>query len=334
MKLVAPSFWQKRGLIAQLLRPLRWLYSTIVTIRRFSKHSHKISVPVICVGNLTMGGSGKTPIAIALRDWFSINTENTQIAFLTRGYKGKQKAPLLVDLDIHTAKDVGDEALILAEYEPTWVAQNRFAGAQKAVENGAQLLIMDDGLQHLTLQQDIRFVVVDGSYGFGNELVFPAGPLRESLHAGLERADALIIVGEDRYQIKERFTKTLPIFQAYFTPLIWEDEDPLYSWKDQKIIAFAGIGHPQKFYDFLMKQDCNVIDFKAFPDHHTFKRKELDKLWQSAEEQRALLVTTQKDFVRLPHEFQDKVKVCHIWAEFAEPRALDHFLREKMAHVQ
>jgi tetraacyldisaccharide 4'-kinase len=320
MQLITPSFWQKRGLWAQILRPVSCLYAGSLRIYRALSRPRKVSVPVICIGNLTVGGSGKTPVALAFADYV-VDYLKKKAVFLTRGYGGTQVDPLLVDPLRHSVAEVGDEALLLAQRAPTWVARNRLKGAMAAIQNGASVLIMDDGFQHFTLYQDIKCIVVDGAYGFGNGYVLPAGPLREKPETRLQHADALIIIGEDHHQIGQRFGQDKPIFYADVTA----DFLP-----KGRLVGFAGIGYPQKFYDFLKKQGCTVVDFQPFPDHYLYSHADLCLLQEKAKTLDASLVTTAKDFVRLPADFKPCVQVCTIKVIFKEVSSLHQFLKEKL----
>ncbi len=332
MKLVAPKFWYHKNLWARLLYPLGVLYGFVANIRRKLGRPQKVSPIVICVGNITMGGSGKTPVALALGNLLKENLEfsDSEIAFVTRGYGGSNLGPILVNPALHNQAEVGDEALLLAKTQAVWVARNRYQGAYEASKIGAKILILDDGLQHYSLHQEIKFLVVDGKLGFGNEYVFPAGPLRESLRQGLRHIDAIIIVGPDCQNIMHRFQTIKPVFQAFIKPR----PETAEVFKITNILAFAGIGYPQKFQQFLLNHKFNLVDFQSFPDHYHYKEKDLIQLKHKAETCQATLVTTEKDYVRLPDDFKPYVRVCGIYAEFQEPKILLNFIKDKLDNGQ
>ncbi|MDI2112762.1 tetraacyldisaccharide 4'-kinase [Commensalibacter nepenthis] len=298
----APSFWQKNPptLMARALTPFS-LITQWITKRRLSKLQWKASVPVICCGNLTVGGTGKTTIALELGKYFQLEYK---IAFLTRGYKRKNRTtdPVLVNPTFHTVEDVGDEALLLAQHAPTWVAANRAESAQAAIQNGAELLIMDDGFQNPTLYQDMPLLVIDGATGFGNYKALPAGPLRESFDDGLSRAKACILIGDDQTNILKILPKNMLVFQSFL-----EMDQSIEEYSGKSVIAFAGIGRPDKFFDALIDNQLHLIEKKSFPDHHFYSSIELEQLLLLKHHYQIPLVTTPKDYVRLPSVFQSHV---------------------------
>ncbi|MGD9638189.1 MAG: tetraacyldisaccharide 4'-kinase [Alphaproteobacteria bacterium] len=297
----APIFWQSQNITANILRPLGFLYNLGGILRRIISKPYKAPVPVICVGNLTVGGVGKTPVCIALSELLSKGISN--IFFLTRGYKGKLKN-ISVSTTAHNADTVGDEAVLLSRYAPTIVNQNRALGAKFAVDNGAKLLIMDDGFQNPHLYKDFSFVVIDGSQGFGNGFVLPAGALRESISIGLKRANAVIIIGEDKHNLSKMIKKfNLPIIHARMIL----NKSAINNLIASKVIAFAGIGIPQKFFDSLKNSKLELKETIAFPDHHKYSENELEKLVSKAKSIGAALVTTEKDYVKIPNAFKPNI---------------------------
>lgn len=287
----APEFWAADGPIPRLLSPLGALYGLAGKLRRATVTPVRLPIPVICVGNLTAGGTGKTPTALAIADLLA--KAGRKPAFLTRGYGGREAGPLLADPKRHDAESIGDEALLLAAAFPTIVARDRAAGGALAVEQGAKLLIMDDGFQNPALAKDFSLLVFDGGVGLGNGQIIPAGPLRESLAEGVARADLALIIGEDQTGLSQKLR--LPILTARLIP----DSADVASLKGKPLFAFAGIGRPQKFFDSLTQSGLDLRGTAAFPDHHRFSVLELADLREKARAAQAALVTTAKDFVRL-----------------------------------
>ncbi len=302
MQLKTPEFWSSKGLIARALQPAAWLYGIMARRHLRKSAGVKVDKPVICVGNLTVGGTGKTPMALLLGQM--LLAEGMRVHFLIRGYGGAAAAvPLQVDVSRHDFTKTGDEALLLATCSTCWVAADRVAGAQMAQAAGAEIIIMDDGFQNPSLHKDLSIVVVDGYYGFGNGMLLPAGPLRGRIEDGFARADAVVIVGKDRHGIAEILPPDMPLMRARIVPsgsLEWLKKEPL--------VAFAGIGRPQKFFAMLEEMGCDLREKIAFADHHKFTAAEMEKLVATAKSNKALLVTTQKDMVRISPEFHADIR--------------------------
>lgn len=309
----APAFWETDGPLARLLSPLGDLVAGVGRARRHHIQPAQCGRPVLCVGNLTAGGQGKTPTALALAGM--VRAEGAEPWFLTRGYGGSLAGPVRVAAD-HGSEEVGDEALLLAEAAPTIVSSDRAAGAALAVAGGAGAIIMDDGFQNPALHKDFSLVVVDGGSGFGNGRTIPAGPLREPVAEGLARAQGLVLIGPDRHGIAGRLPGTLPLFEATLEPVAPE------RFAGRAVVGFAGIGRPAKFFDTLDGCGAVILDRRAFPDHHRFTPSEIDDLLRSAEQRKAILVTTAKDHVRLPAEIRPRVEVLSVGLVFARPAAL------------
>ena len=272
---------------------------------------------VICVGNLTVGGSGKTPVAFALGDRLAVRGN---VVFLSRGYGGRLEGPLIVDPFRHTAREVGDEPLLLAGRHKTIVARNRADGARLADENRADYIVMDDGFQNFSLVKDFSLLVVDAESGFGNGKLIPAGPLREPVHSGLKRANAIILTGSGDPNLPP-FNG--PILRARFVP---ENLDHL---RGRKVMAFAGIGRPGKFFSMLASNSVELIGTREFPDHHMFIAREIVDLKRQAADSNALLVTTEKDFVRLESSQRDGIEPIAIHASF-DSSTIDSFFARPM----
>lgn len=271
-----------------------------------------LDVPVVCVGNLVMGGAGKTPVALALGEM--AKARGIPFAYLTRGYGGKLKGPVKVNARLHRARDVGDEPLLLAQVASTWVSHDRVAGARAAIEDGARAILMDDGFQNPSLCKDTAMLVFDGGVGIGNGEVIPAGPLREPFAEGVARATVAVIIGRDDTDIAKRLPENLPVIRAEMRPVAEKNT----AFIGKRVIAFAGIGRPQKFFDMLKTMDVELVSSEPFADHHYFTREEMDRLMRHADRADAQLVTTAKDFVRVPAYYQDKVQVVHAQLHFLD----------------
>ena len=235
----APEFWADDGAAARLLDPIGRFYGALGDFRRRLVTPTRVSVSVICVGNFTVGGAGKTPTTIAIARHLQSLGERPH--FLTRGYGGKERGPLQVDPDVHGADEVGDEPLLLARVAPTWVSADRVAGAKTAaIASGASHIVMDDGLQNPYLAKDLRLLVIDGATGFGNRRVLPAGPLREPLEQAFSRIDAAVVIGEDQAGVEALLPAALPRLSADLVP-----DGELDHLRDRPVLAFAGIGRPE-----------------------------------------------------------------------------------------
>ncbi|MFM2130484.1 MAG: hypothetical protein RL477_2030 [Pseudomonadota bacterium] len=314
----APEFWREGGAWPLLLAPAGFLYGLAGRAERAFTRPQKASVPVICIGNLTAGGNGKTPVAIAVAHVLAGAGRIPH--FLTRGYGGSAAGPLRVDAKAHGPAEVGDEALLLALSEPTWVARDRVAGAKAAAAAGARTVVLDDGFQDPRLAKDVSLVVADGEAGFGNGRIIPAGPLREDVAGGLRRASALVIVGADRWGVAAlaaRFAPNLPVLTARPEPA--PDAARLEA---TRVYGFAGIGIPEKFLATLREIGAEVAGFRAFDDHHPYTARDLALLRSEAAAKGARLVTTAKDAIRLPADARKEVDVVEVTARFADEAAL------------
>ncbi len=313
----APSFWEGPSLLSDLLRPLGGLYAAAGWLRQRAGRPRRAGAPVICVGNLVAGGAGKTPTVLALLA--RLQAQGRRPAALLRGYGGRQAGPLAVDPERHDAAEVGDEALLLAARAPTWVARDRLAGARAAAAAGAELLVTDDGFQNPRLAKDLSLLVIDGASGLGNGRVIPAGPLREPLARGLARADALVIVGPDRHGLARR-AGGKPVLGAALRP-----RGPA-ALRGRRLLAFAGIGRPAKFFATLEDLGAELVATAGFADHHPYTAAELDRLAAQAAAAGATLITTEKDALRLPAAHRAAVETLAVELVFAQPAALDRLL--------
>lgn len=292
----APSFWwREAGLAAAGLRPLASLYGAAAA-RRMRQPGARAAVPVVCIGDPTVGGGGKTPTAIALAHRLAAAGERP--VFLTRGYGGRLAGPVRVDLAAHAADEVGDEPLLLARNFPTVVARDRVAGARAAAGQGASVVVMDDGFQNPSLAKDFSILVIDAMRGLGNGEVFPAGPLRAPLRPQLERAHALLLIGSGDGGADVAATAAqigLPVFRGGLVPA----PDALDRLRSRPALAFAAIGNPAKFFRTLSEGGVALRERRAFADHHVYSPAEAEALLSDAARRGLQLVTTEKDYLRL-----------------------------------
>lgn len=331
MRLNTPRWWYRRDrkhgtVLRMLLTPAGWIWAA-TTKRRLARGAWvDAGAPVISVGNLTVGGSGKTPVAMeALR---LLRAAGVEAHALSRGYGGQLTGPVRVDPATHTAADVGDEPLMIAATAPAWISRDRVAGARAAVAAGATALVLDDAHQNPALKQALGLVVVDGEtrdeeWPFGDGSVFPAGPMREPLKVGLARADAVIVllptdVADVDPELREVFG-SLPVFVARLAP-----EGPPPTGPQ---VGFAGIAKPWKVERSLKAAGCDLVDFAAFPDHAAYAEGELKALADRAAVFEAGLVTTEKDWVRLPPEWRTRVASWPVRARFDDEAGLIELLR-------
>ncbi len=314
-----PEFWQQEDYTAALavaaLTPLGWLYGATVAWKAARTKPFPARAKVVCVGNLTAGGSGKTPVTIAIAHVLTERHRKTII--LTRGYGGKMRGPSFVDPAHDSFVETGDEALLLAGAAPVIVARDRAAGARLADDEHADVIVMDDGHQNFRLHKDLSIIVVDAETGFGNGHILPAGPLREDVRSGLSRAQAVILVGEGT-PILSGFTG--PVLRAKLVPV------DVVGLEGQRVLAFAGIGRPEKFFATLRALGAEIVEERAYEDHHAYTASEFARLRARAKSAEASLITTEKDFVRLtPAERQD-VRFIPVRAAFEDQAALDALL--------
>jgi len=310
----APGFWyQPFGVKAALLAPFGQFYRAGGMIRRAAAATPYLAkAPVICIGNVMAGGSGKTPVALTLARL--LTAQGAKPVFVTRGYGGQNKGPLRVDLNRHTATEVGDEPLLLARVAPCWIGCNRAAALREA-EKEATHILLDDGLQNPTIVKTTSFLVIDGSVGLGNGQIIPAGPLRETLGDALKRVNAAVIIGEDAQNLTPRLNRL--VFRAQLEPRL-SDDFP----RDKEFFAFAGIGRPEKFYASCREAGLNIVSTLDFPDHYMFTQKDLSAFAEHARVRKLQLITTEKDWVRLPPDFRPKVAVFPVELVFEDEKGL------------
>jgi tetraacyldisaccharide 4'-kinase len=315
----APEFWAHDTLPARLLVPLGEAYGLAGRLRRRLVRPTRAAVPVICVGNLVAGGAGKTPVVLALAAHLIAAGRRPHL--LTRGYGGRLPGPLRVDPACHDAASVGDEALLLAEIAPTWCARDRVTGARAAVAAGADLLLMDDGFQNPSLHQDLALLVVDGGFGFGNRRLLPAGPLRERLASGLARASAVVQLSDDEAGLDVLLPQGVPRLRARLRA--GPDAPDL---RGRRVVAFAGIGRPEKFFRSLAEAGALLVGRHGFADHHSYRQREILALLAKAAAKDALCVTTAKDRVRVPADLRASITILPVTVSWQDRAALARVL--------
>jgi len=295
-----PAFWlddSAHNLPKSLLSPAARLYYGASLLRWHLARPVRVEKPVICIGNMTMGGAGKTPVTLMLAEM--LEKMGQRVAILSRGYGGAEKAPVKV-APTHTARQIGDEPLMMAADFAVYVGRNRVAAARLALADGADILLMDDGLQNPHLARDCNLLIVDSAVGFGNGALFPAGPLREKITPALQRIQAVVLIGENENTQQTRddmraltaacHAHTIPIFTAHFVP---------QNIPQARLLAYCGIGRPSKFFTMLKKSGADLAACRAFSDHYFYKEKDAGALLQQAKKLEAQLVTTKKDIARL-----------------------------------
>jgi len=314
----APEFWSSETPTAKtwaaLLSPIGALYGLSVRLRQARANPYRPKARVLCVGNLTAGGSGKTPVAIALGRM--LTARGKKVAFLTRGYGGRLKGPVLVEPVRHSAAEVGDEALLLAAAGTTILARDRASGARLADQQGADIIVMDDGFQNFQLAKDLSLAVIDATFTFGNGRLIPAGPLRETPSQGLARADGVVLMGDG----SPALPFAGPVVRAVLKPLAAD------AWRGRAVYAFAGIGRPEKFFETLKSTGARVLGSQGFADHHRFSALEMTLLRTTAEKLGAELVTTEKDYVRFNPSERVGIIPVPVFAVFTESEALKPLL--------
>jgi len=298
----APSFWKTKNIISLLLYPFSILYLWISKIKYLMQTPNHFGERVICIGNVTVGGSGKTPLAIAVGRM--LLRKKNKIAYACKNYGASIKKPTQVTVN-HNADQIIDEAFLLFDIAPTFVAKERREAVRMAGD-AAKIIISDDGLQNNSFHKDLSILAVPKDIMFGNNFIFPAGPLRESLRAALKRTDLAVMIDEDG----DSHLQSRRVIKKYF------DQEKIFNVKvkykligsnKKKYIAFCGIAHPDNFFTTLAKQNIKLIDKINYPDHYNYTEKDLQKLFSQAKESKVGLITTEKDFVRLSEEHRKKI---------------------------
>ncbi len=305
------EFWYKKDifskLISYIMYPLSIVWISISLIKELFSKKYQTKLKVICIGNLTVGGTGKTPFAISTFTW--LTELGYSPVFLTRGYGGIEKGPIEVK-EFHTHFNVGDEALLLSKVGITIVAKNRSVGA-KFIENhknNFDIIIMDDGLQNFQLYRNLNILLIDNENLFGNEFCLPAGPLRQTISHGMKKINAIVLTGNDKNKIgiNEKLAYNVPIFHSN---IILEK---LVKDKNQQYLAFCGLGNPLKFYKTLKKYKFHIAKTKSFPDHYKYKDIDIINLQKEAQTQNLKLITTEKDYVKIADNDKELIDVLSI----------------------
>ncbi len=319
----APWFWREQTLAARAialgLAPVAALYDAGQRARWRMTTPKRAPVPIICIGNATLGGVGKTPFAIALKGLLG----DKAVHFLTRGYGGTLSGPMNVNPSTHDVDEVGDEALVLARNGPVWIAKDRPAGANAAAKAGAELIIMDDGFQNPTIEKTVSILLIDAAGSDGNGKIFPAGPYREPLERARARADIVVYVGGNAAAATAAAKNNNTPFAAWLAP-----QNPPEA---ARVVAFSGIGKPQKFYATLKAAGFDIAETVSFPDHHRFNDQDLFALARVAAAKGAPLITTEKDYTRLPDDFRADVLVFPVLMKINQPALLVEAIRTAIA---
>ncbi len=306
--LFSPKFWNdENSKLLKFLDPISKIYSFISNVRLNNVTPEKAQVPVICIGNVVLGGAGKTPTVEFVCDILKERFSAPHI--LTAGYGGYLRNVVRVDTHLHSYLQVGDEALLSAKVAPTWIGKNRVNSGRAAVFAGADVLVMDDGFQNNSLEKDLKILVVDSKQGFGNGHLFPAGPLREPVKSGVNKSDMILIIGDKNQELEDRIRQisaNIPIFNAKMKVV-----NPV-EIENNRVVGFCGLGYPQKFKKTLIDCGYEVIDFIPFSDHHPYTITEIQKLISGAKGVGATLITTMKDYVKIPEVFKKEMSVINI----------------------
>lgn len=319
-----PDFWNNKNLISFVLFPISCIYGILRFLHVLISKQYKGKIKVVCIGNITAGGNGKTPVALEIGKIFKEN--NINFAYLSKGYKGSINHFTKVDLSQHTAGEVGDEPLLLAQCNDTFVCKNRKEALIELSKNYKyDYIIMDDGFQNPTIYKDKNIVVIDGNYGIGNNILLPAGPLRETFSSAMRRTDVVIILGKDKQNLTVKIQKyKKQIIMGYIEEVVNNSN------LNDKYIAFCGIGRPQKFFDSLKKAKYNIVKEISFEDHCKYNDNILDNIFLTAKENGAKIITTEKDYVKIPLKYKKDIEVLKIKVSFNNIDELkEMFLDEK-----
>ena len=314
-----PKFWSnKNSIISILLIPLSFLWRLASIFN--TKNKQKFLIPIIKIGNVVAGGAGKTPTVISLAQ--KLINSGIKVHIILKGYKSTAKNSIQVNTKIHTYIKVGDEALICAKIAPTWVGKNRAISIKRAIDAGAELVILDDGLQDPSIIANLNILVFNGYQGIGNGRIIPAGPMRENLSQAINKSHLAIIIDEDKRNIKKLIDEKIPVIDAS----IKIEDKYLNNFKNKKVIAFCGIGYPEKFYKTLEKIGCEVTYTKSFPDHYVYSRQDIQNLFKKSQELNSLLITTEKDHVKIMKDYKNRIYFFPISIELNDYKTLDNFL--------
>ena len=312
MPIKTPHFWTELSWQSVILFPVSYIWRFGHYAQQKILNTKETENPVICVGNLTVGGSGKTPVVITLCRFLSGIGKSTSI--LTRGFGGKEKGPIFVSTNLHQSLDVGDEPLMMAHSLDVCVSRNRPLGANHILDKKKyDCIVMDDGLQNPTLKKDLNIAVFDGKFGIGNGFLLPAGPMRQKLEVGIQNIDLVIFNGKDETGLGQKIPPHIPIFTGELQP----DEEIVEKMKNRRVYGFAGIGNPSRFFKTLNNIGADLVGEAHFADHHPYTDADLTQLYEEAMQSGAELVTTQKDWMRLPSDWRDRVLTVPVRIHFS-----------------
>ncbi|MDD2839674.1 MAG: tetraacyldisaccharide 4'-kinase [Rickettsiales bacterium] len=305
-----PKFWKDENVISFVLYPLSIVYGFFRKLHVLLSREYRAkNLKIICIGNLTAGGSGKTPVALKVGE--VLKAHKKKIAFLSKGYKGKIKDFTKVDNKVHLYSDVGDEPLLLSKISDTFVCKNRKQAIKiLSKDYKYDIIIMDDGFQNPTIFKDKNIVVIDGEYGLGNKELLPSGPLREKIVDSIKRINFVIMIGQDKQHLEESFMNNgIKVSRACI-------KEKNISKNNKTYIAFCGLGRCEKFFKSLKNAEYNVVKEISFEDHHIYTNEELDKIILEAQKENSKIITTSKDWIKLPQEYKEKIEVLEIGIEF------------------
>tara|TARA_B100000287_G_scaffold110959_1_gene103347 strand:+ start:496 stop:1473 length:978 start_codon:yes stop_codon:yes gene_type:complete len=312
-----PKFWySKNSIISILLRPISFLW-VLGSILRKKKSYNFNNIKIIKVGNVVAGGSGKTPTVISIVK--KLANSKYQVHIISRGYKGSIKKSTLVNTDIHSYKEVGDESIILSKIAPTWIGNNRIESIKNAQKMGAKIVVLDDGIQDTSIKGDLNLLVFNGLQGLGNGKIIPAGPLREKLSDSIKKCHLSIIIDEDINNIANKLNNLLPIIKAKINI----ESEYLNNFKNKNVVAFCGLGFPEKFFKTIKEIGCNIRYKKSFPDHYQYKEKDLKELIDIAIKYNSLLITTEKDHIKILKKYRNRIYYFPITVDFINDKIIN-----------
>ena len=291
------KIWKSNNFLNLLLFPFSILYYLCFVIYKISNKEKKCNIPVLCVGNITLGGAGKTPTVIEMRQILTKNFK--KIFVLTRGYKGTAKGPLIVSKD-HSFHEVGEESLLHSHFGLTCVSKKKFSGAKFCEAQGGELIIMDDGLQSIDIKKNCKVLVIDSDYGFGNKNIFPSGPLRETISSGIKNCDLILIIGNNSNILKKNMIPKQKVFMA-------KKEISIESCKNKNLFVFSALGNNTNFHNSLLHSGFTIKRTKSFSDHYIFKKNDILSILNLAKKENLTVVCTKKDYIKVPEEFKNKI---------------------------
>lgn len=296
------KIWKSKNFLNLLLFPFSILYYLCFIIYKISSKEKKCNIPVLCVGNITLGGAGKTPTVIEIRQILTKNFK--KIFVLTRGYKGTAKGPLIVSKD-HSFHEVGEESLLHSHFGLTCVSKKKFLGAKFCEAQGGKLIIMDDGLQSIDIKKDCKVLVIDSEYGFGNKNIFPSGPLREPINSGIKNCDLILIIGNNSNIFEKNMIPKQKVFMA-------KKEISIESCKNKNLFVFSALGNNTNFHNSLLHSGFTIKRIKSFSDHYIFKKNDILSILNVAKKENLTVVCTKKDYIKVPEEFKNKIKPVNL----------------------